>query len=136
MPYRNKELKKEYQQRTATPYMSNWREENREHHRNYMREWARKRRADVKKKANDAEKAKTSTAFEANRVMNREKWRGAVIGMTDQYIIGLLTRKGSIEKDAITPELIKYHRKQLLTKRLLKNDNLSNKQHRHEKGIK
>lgn len=128
MPYRDKNLKKEYQKRTATPYMAQWREDNREHHRAYMREWQRKRRTDPKKKAADDEKEKTSLAFEANRIMNREKWRGAVIGMSDQYIIGLLIRRKTVPKEAITPELILHHKKQLLTKRLLKNDNQRNKQ--------
>ena len=128
MPYKDKELKKAYQQSTATPYMQQWREDNREHHRKYMREWARKRRADKKKREQDLEKAKSSVAYAANSIMNREKWRGAVVAMSDQYIIGLLIRRSAIPKELITPEIIRHHRKQLLTKRLLKNDNLSNKQ--------
>lgn len=116
MPYKDTELKKEYQKRTATPYMKEWREKNREKHREYMRQWIKKRRLDVEKKNRD----KQAPGTIVQRELNVAKWRGRVVSLDDIYIVGLLTRKNSIPKDAITPEIIRIHKRQLLTKRKLK----------------
>lgn len=123
MPYANKELKSEYQKRTATPYMKEWREKNREYHRKYMREWAAKRRADEKKKKQDKEKAISSGAHERFRKYNIERQRNWVDNLSDIYIISLLSRKGSLTRELArqNPEIIELHKKILLTKRKLNN---------------
>ena len=120
MPYTDKELKAEYQKRTATPYMKEWREKNREKHREYMREWARKRRQDKAKVKADYEKSKTSTSFEANRVATNEYLRGQAASMSEDYITYCMTKRGVITKDLVNKELISIHRKFLIIKRKLK----------------
>ena len=123
MPYKDKELKKRYQQRIATPYMREWREKNREHLRKYSREWMKKRRQSVVKK----EKDKQAPGAKMQAEMSKAKWRGRVAGLDDKYIIGLLIRRGNMTKEAITPEIIKLHRRQLIIKRKLRQyDNISN----------
>lgn len=124
MPYKDKILAKEYRKRTQVPYMRKWRDKNRERLRKYMREWAKKRRADKNKRQKDKE----SPGFKMQQQLNIAKWRGRVISLDNIYIKGLLIRRNSISKEAITPEIILIHKKQLLIKRKIKqNDNISNK---------
>lgn len=124
MPYKNQQLKEEYKKRrkeTATPYMKEWRDKNREHHREYMRQWAAKRRADAKKKSKDKEKAVQSGSAERFAKYNRQRQRKWVDELSDIYIIGLLSRKGSLTRELAkqTPEIIEFHRQILITKRKL-----------------
>lgn len=116
MPYKDKQKKAEYQKRKATPYMKEWREKNREKHRAYMREWQAKRRKDAAKKEQD----KQAPGSIIQKELNVARWKGFVVSLDNTYIKGLLTRRNPLLKDMITPEMILIHKKQLLTKRKLK----------------
>lgn len=138
MPYANKELKSEYQKRTATPYMKKWRERNREHHRKYIREWKRKRYAIPEKKEMDLSKYKKSECYKRalkNAVIN---WRIKVKKLHDLYIVGLLVRRGKLTREAVyaNPEIINITRDFIIIHRKLKeNDNNNNKLIRHETSL-
>lgn len=122
MPYVNKELKAEFQKRTATPYVKEWREKNREKHREYMREWAKKRRANPEKKAQDKEKAILSGANQRQKEYLKKRQEVWVENLSDIYIVGLLSRKGSLTRELAkeNTQIIDLHKQILLTKRQLK----------------
>lgn len=127
MPYVDKELKKEYQKRTATPYMKEWREKNREKHREYIREWAKKRRMDAAKVKADYEKSKAAPCHFKNAILRQ---RISIETLDDIYIIGLLTRRPPLTREAVrlNPEIIDLHRTYIITNRKLKNNDYNSNQ--------
>jgi len=100
----------------ANQYMKEWREKNREKQRAYMREWQANRRKDAAKKEQD--KKAPGAIFQQQ--LNVARWKGYVVSLDNTYIKGLLTRRNPLIKNLITPEMIFIHKKQLLTKRKLK----------------
>ena len=122
MPYVNKELKKKKKKRTATPYVKEWKVKNQEKHREYMREWAKKRRANPEKKAQDKEKAISSGANQRQKEYLKKRQSVWVENLSDIYIIGLLSRKGSLTRELAkeNTQIIDLHKQILLTKRQLK----------------
>jgi hypothetical protein len=130
MPYKDKELAKAYRKRTQVPYMRKWREDNREHHRKYMRNWAAKRRQNKELAKHDYEVSKLLDSTKRNCRISRCKFKLQVAGLGDTYIVSLLAKHSPLDAATIRlyPGIIQIHKKIVLTKRLLKNDNTSNKQ--------
>lgn len=130
MPYKDKILAAAYQKRTQTPYMRAWREKNRERHRAYMREWARKRRANKEKREMDLAKIKESDSYKRNLKISTHKSKLLADGLADCYVVRCLVKHGNLTTEVVrkNPEIIQIHKKIILTKRLLKNDNYNNKQ--------